>query len=42
MSPTERVVTVDLSDFEERKHEIARQLTDAAKDIGFFYISGHG
>jgi isopenicillin N synthase-like dioxygenase len=34
------VVTVDISNFEERKHEIAKQLFEAAKDVGFFYISG--
>ena len=34
------VVTIDISNFEERKHEIAKQLFEAAKDVGFFYISG--
>lgn len=32
--------TIDISDFEARKGEIARQLFAAAKDVGFFYIAG--
>ncbi len=37
-----KVLIVDISDFENRKHEIAEQLHSAAKDVGFFYIKGHG
>ena len=33
---------IDISDFEQRKAEIARQIWDASVDIGFFQISGHG
>ena len=32
---------VDISDFENRKEEIVRNIMVAA-DIGFFYITGHG
>ena len=32
---------VDISDFENRKEEIVRNIM-AAADIGFFYITGHG
>lgn len=32
--------TISLHDFENRKHEIARELYDAATTIGFFYITG--
>jgi hypothetical protein len=35
-----QVVTVDISDFEIRKKEVAEQLVAAARDVGFFYISG--
>ncbi len=35
-----KIVTVDISNFEERKHEIASQLLEASKDVGFFYIGG--
>lgn len=35
-----KVVTVDISNFEDRKQEIATQLLDASKDVGFFYIAG--
>ncbi len=34
------IVTIDISNFEERKQEIAEQLFEAARDVGFFYISG--
>ena len=37
-----KVLIVDISDFENRKQEIAQQLYSAAKDVGFFYIKGHG
>jgi isopenicillin N synthase-like dioxygenase len=33
---------IDLTDFEQRKHDIADQLWQAATDIGFFQVSGHG
>jgi len=36
------VLIVDISDFENRKHEIARQLYHASHNVGFFYIKGHG
>ena len=36
-----KVLIVDISDFEHRKQEIAKQLHAAAKDVGFFYIKGH-
>lgn len=36
------IVTVDLSNFEARKHDIAKELLHAAADVGFFYVSGHG
>ncbi|WP_130802241.1 isopenicillin N synthase family dioxygenase [Acinetobacter ihumii] len=40
---TQREVRIiDLSDFEQRKHEIADQLWDAAVEIGFFQVSNHG
>ena len=39
---TREIVTIDLSDFENRKQEIASQLLHASKDVGFFYVSGHG
>lgn len=37
-----KIITVDISNFEERKQEIASQLLEASKDVGFFYIGGHG
>ena len=33
---------IDLTDFPRRKREIADQLWDAAVDVGFFQIVGHG
>ena len=33
---------IDLSDFDERRDEIADQLWDAAVDIGFFQLVNHG
>ncbi len=36
------VPTISLADFDNRKHEIAKQLGDAARDVGFFYIADHG
>ena len=35
-----KVLTIDISDFEARKGEIASQLISAARDVGFFYIAG--
>ena len=35
-----KVLTIDVSDFEARKGEIASQLVSAARDVGFFYIAG--
>lgn len=35
-----KIITVDISDFEQRKQEIAAQLLEASKDVGFFYIGG--
>ncbi len=35
-----KIITVDISNFEERKQEIASQLLKASKDVGFFYIGG--
>ncbi|KAI9470605.1 MAG: hypothetical protein EXX96DRAFT_585036 [Benjaminiella poitrasii] len=32
---------IDLSDFDNRKHEIARDLIKAATDYGFFYVINH-
>lgn len=34
--------TIDLSDFENRKDEISLQLVEAAQNVGFFQIVGHG
>ncbi len=36
------VLIIDLSDFENRKHEIGHQLYHASHNVGFFYIKGHG
>jgi isopenicillin N synthase-like dioxygenase len=36
------VRVIDLSDFKQRKYEIADQLWQAATDIGFFQVSHHG
>ncbi len=36
------VRVIDLSNFEQRKYEIADQLWSAATDIGFFQVSNHG
>jgi len=33
---------IDLADFDHRKADIGRQLWDAAVDVGFFQITGHG
>ena len=39
---TSKVLIIDISNFEERKKEIADQILHAARDVGFFYIKGHG
>lgn len=39
---TSKVLIIDISDFENRKHDIGQQLYHASKDVGFFYIKGHG
>ncbi len=39
---TKDVLIIDISNFEERKHEIGRQLYHASHNVGFFYIKGHG
>ena len=36
------IVEISLADWDNRKHEIAKQLHDAAKNVGFFYIAGKG
>ena len=36
------IPVIDLSDFETRKEEVSQQLLHAARDVGFFYVSGHG
>ena len=33
---------IDISDFDQRKLEIGKELLSAAEGIGFFYVSGHG
>ena len=35
-----KIVIIDISDFENRKHDISQQLLEASKDVGFFYIRG--
>ncbi|HEY0200294.1 MAG TPA: 2-oxoglutarate and iron-dependent oxygenase domain-containing protein [Burkholderiaceae bacterium] len=39
---TREVRRIDLSDFDQRKAEIANQLWDAAVDVGFFQLANHG
>lgn len=41
-STSREVRRIDLSDFEQRKYEIADQLWHAAVDIGFFQVTHHG
>ena len=36
------IVQVDLTNFEERKHEITKELWSAATDTGFFYLKNTG
>lgn len=33
---------IDLSDFEKRKQEIVRDISNACKNVGFFYVINHG
>jgi isopenicillin N synthase-like dioxygenase len=33
---------IDLSNFEERKQEIVRDIENACKNVGFFYVVNHG
>ena len=33
---------IDLTDFDNRKREIGEQLHAAARDVGFFFVKGHG
>jgi len=35
-----QILTIDIQDFEKRKHDIAAQLLSASKDVGFFYVAG--
>jgi hypothetical protein len=35
-----KILEISLADWDNRKQEIAAQLFEAAKDTGFFYISG--
>lgn len=42
ISTTREIRRIDLSDFQNRKAEIADQLWDAAVDVGFFQLVGHG
>ncbi|RYF23144.1 MAG: isopenicillin N synthase family oxygenase, partial [Comamonadaceae bacterium] len=39
---TREVRRIDISDFEQRKEEIAEQLWSASVDIGFFQVTNHG
>ena len=34
------VACIDISNLAERKHEVVRQLMDAAESIGFFQVVG--
>ena len=36
------IPVIDLHNFLSRKHEVSQQLLQAAKDVGFFYVCGHG
>ena len=38
--PTIGYANVDISDFDVRKADIGQQLAQAAKTIGFFFVSG--
>ena len=37
----QNVPVIDIGNFEQRKHEIAQELHNAAKNTGFFYCKGH-
>lgn len=36
------LAVISFADFENRKHELAKQLLEAARTAGFFYITDHG
>ena len=36
------IPVIDLTNFAHRKREVSQQLLQAAKDVGFFYVCGHG
>lgn len=38
--PTLEFEQVDISNFDARKEQVSAQLANAAKSIGFFYITG--
>ncbi len=42
LNTTRQVRQIDLSDFQNRKSEIADQLWDASIDVGFFQLVNHG
>jgi isopenicillin N synthase-like dioxygenase len=39
---TRQIPLIDLSDFDERRHEITEQLWQAASECGFFQLCNHG
>ena len=39
MDSKKSIVCVDLSDYENRKAEITKELMHAGEDVGFFYVS---
>lgn len=41
-SDTREIRVIDLTDFDNRRDEIADQLWDAAVDVGFFQLANHG
>ena len=42
MESKKSIVCVDLSDYENRKAEITKELMHAGEDVGFFYVSPTG